>query len=152
MSYQTHLLTELTKSITPFLSSRHASPLSRPVPPSVIHHPPSAVPYHHGYASDRILRYWESNYSTRPALFDHNEDEREGTRQLQFETRLAQPQVSYLDTRQMNVALTHARSSLFILGNVPTLERSDENWRQIVQDAHSHQRMADVSRGIPHIA
>lgn len=51
----------------------------------------------------------------------------------------------------MNVALTRARSSLFILGNVPTLERSDENWRQIVQDARSRQRLVDVSRVTSHI-
>ena len=51
----------------------------------------------------------------------------------------------------MNVALTRARSSLFILGNVPTLERSDENWRQIAQDARSRQRLVDVSRETSHI-
>ncbi|KAG2039564.1 hypothetical protein BDR03DRAFT_1090501 [Suillus americanus] len=35
----------------------------------------------------------------------------------------------------MNIVITRARSSLFILGHAPTLERSDENWRKIVQDA-----------------
>lgn len=35
----------------------------------------------------------------------------------------------------MNVALTRAKSSLFIFGNGPTLERSDERWKIIVQDA-----------------
>ena len=52
----------------------------------------------------------------------------------------------------MNVALTRARSSLFILGNVATLERSDDNWRQIVQDARSRQRMVDVSQRAIYIA
>lgn len=39
------------------------------------------------------------------------------------------------DTRRMNVALTRAKSSLFIFGNGSTLERSDERWKIIVQDA-----------------
>ncbi|CAL1713074.1 unnamed protein product [Somion occarium] len=39
------------------------------------------------------------------------------------------------DIRRMNVALTRARSSLFILGHAATLERSDEYWRSIVADA-----------------
>ncbi|WVQ73855.1 hypothetical protein IAR50_003436 [Cryptococcus sp. DSM 104548] len=39
------------------------------------------------------------------------------------------------DVRRMNVALTRAKSSLFVFGNGPTLERSDNRWRIIVQDA-----------------
>ncbi len=39
------------------------------------------------------------------------------------------------DVRRMNVALTRAKSSLFVIGNGPTLERSDERWRTIVGDA-----------------
>jgi senataxin len=35
----------------------------------------------------------------------------------------------------MNVALTRAKSSLFVIGNGATLERSDANWRTIVGDA-----------------
>ncbi|WVW79753.1 hypothetical protein I302_101723 [Kwoniella bestiolae CBS 10118] len=39
------------------------------------------------------------------------------------------------DARRMNVALTRAKSSLFVFGNGPTLERSDERWKIIVGDA-----------------
>jgi len=49
-----------------------------------------------------------------------------------------------LDTRRMNVALTRAKSSLFILGNVKTLERSDEFWRQIVEDARNRSFLQPV--------
>jgi len=35
----------------------------------------------------------------------------------------------------MNVALTRAKSSVFILGNAGTLDRSDENWKKIVADS-----------------
>ena len=45
----------------------------------------------------------------------------------------------------MNVALTRAKSSLFILGNAPTLERSDGTWRQIVEDARSRSSLVDVT-------
>jgi len=44
----------------------------------------------------------------------------------------------------MNVALTRAKSSLFILGNAATLERSDETWRNIVQDSRARSSLIDV--------
>lgn len=44
----------------------------------------------------------------------------------------------------MNVALTRAKSSLFILGNAPTLERSDATWKSIVLDARSRSALFDV--------
>lgn len=46
----------------------------------------------------------------------------------------------------MNVALTRARSSLFILGHAPTLERSDVTWAQIVQDARFRSALQNVIR------
>ncbi|KAI0039679.1 hypothetical protein FA95DRAFT_993043 [Auriscalpium vulgare] len=51
------------------------------------------------------------------------------------------------DIRRMNVALTRAKSSLFVLGHCPTLERSDETWKQIVVDARARSCLveADVS-------
>ncbi|KAI9512406.1 AAA domain-containing protein, partial [Russula earlei] len=39
------------------------------------------------------------------------------------------------DYRRMNVALTRARASLFVLGHCPTLERSDKTWKEIISDA-----------------
>lgn len=44
----------------------------------------------------------------------------------------------------MNVALTRAKSSLFVLGNAPTLERSDNTWKQIVQNARSRLMFVNV--------
>jgi senataxin len=44
----------------------------------------------------------------------------------------------------MNVALTRAKSSLFVLGNAPTLERSDATWKDIVLDARSRSALFDV--------
>jgi senataxin len=49
------------------------------------------------------------------------------------------------DYRRMNVALTRSRSSLFILGHAPTLERSDPVWKQIVQNARERSCFFDVS-------
>ncbi|KAK0221815.1 SEN1 N terminal-domain-containing protein [Armillaria fumosa] len=39
------------------------------------------------------------------------------------------------DVRRMNVALTRAKSSVFIVGHAPTLERSNKFWTQIIVDA-----------------
>ncbi|WRT65451.1 uncharacterized protein IL334_002394 [Kwoniella shivajii] len=45
-------------------------------------------------------------------------------------------QIGFLrDVRRMNVALTRAKSSLFVFGNGPTLERSDDRWKIIIGDA-----------------
>ncbi|KAF8270773.1 SEN1 N terminal-domain-containing protein [Lactarius quietus] len=41
------------------------------------------------------------------------------------------------DVRRMNVALTRARASLFVLGHCPTLERSDSTWKDIISDARA---------------
>lgn len=44
----------------------------------------------------------------------------------------------------MNVALTRAKSSLFVLGNAATLERSDERWNTIVKDARERDLLVNV--------
>lgn len=49
------------------------------------------------------------------------------------------------DFRRMNVALTRAKSSLFVLGNAATLERSDAKWNSIVNDARDRNLLVDVS-------
>ncbi|KAF5385735.1 hypothetical protein D9757_005459 [Collybiopsis confluens] len=48
------------------------------------------------------------------------------------------------DIRRMNVAITRAKSSLFILGNAATLERSNNTWREIVGDAKSRSFFTEV--------
>ncbi|PFH53903.1 hypothetical protein AMATHDRAFT_705 [Amanita thiersii Skay4041] len=59
---------------------------------------------------------------------------------------LSQDTVGFLaeDLRRMNVALTRAKSSLFILGNVPTLERSNTTWAEIIADARSRSCLVDA--------
>ncbi|KAH8114513.1 SEN1 N terminal-domain-containing protein [Phellopilus nigrolimitatus] len=41
------------------------------------------------------------------------------------------------DIRRMNVAITRSKSSLFIVGHGPTLQRSNETWRDIIEDART---------------
>lgn len=48
------------------------------------------------------------------------------------------------DFRRMNVALTRAKSSLFVIGNAATLERSDAKWKTIVGDARDRGLLIDV--------
>ncbi len=45
----------------------------------------------------------------------------------------------------MNVALTRARASLFVLGHCPTLERSDGTWKDIISDARVRTCLIEVS-------
>lgn len=49
------------------------------------------------------------------------------------------------DMRRMNVALTRSKSSLYILGHAPTLERSNHVWQRIVKDARDRDCFIDVS-------
>jgi senataxin len=50
-----------------------------------------------------------------------------------------------VDVRRMNVALTRARASLFVLGHCPTLERSDKTWKDIIADARERGCLVEVS-------
>lgn len=49
----------------------------------------------------------------------------------------------------MNVALTRAKSSLFVIGNGPTLETCDDRWKTIVGDARDRGFFIDVSASLP---
>ncbi|KAJ6619425.1 AAA domain-containing protein [Mycena sp. CBHHK59/15] len=48
------------------------------------------------------------------------------------------------DVRRINVALTRSKSSLFILGNAPTLSRSNEIWSTIISDARSRASLVEA--------
>ncbi len=48
--------------------------------------------------------------------------------------------------RRMNVALTRAKSSVFLVGNTPTLERSDATWKLIISDARERGLLVDAVR------
>ncbi|KAK0487479.1 SEN1 N terminal-domain-containing protein [Armillaria novae-zelandiae] len=48
------------------------------------------------------------------------------------------------DVRRMNVALTRAKSSVFIVGHAPTLERSNKFWTQIIVDARERSCLVDA--------
>ncbi|GAA98737.1 uncharacterized protein L969DRAFT_14904 [Mixia osmundae IAM 14324] len=48
------------------------------------------------------------------------------------------------DARRMNVALTRAKSSLFILGHAPTL-RTDPTWRRLIENAQARAMYREVT-------
>jgi senataxin len=56
--------------------------------------------------------------------------------------------LAIVDVRRMNVALTRARASLFVLGHCPTLERSDRTWKDIICDARERGFLIEVSTTI----
>ena len=50
------------------------------------------------------------------------------------------------DARRMNVALTRAQSSLFIIGSASTLSRADKNWDIIVNDAKERGLLESIDK------
>ncbi|KAH7102537.1 SEN1 N terminal-domain-containing protein [Auriculariales sp. MPI-PUGE-AT-0066] len=50
------------------------------------------------------------------------------------------------DQRRLNVSITRSRSSLFILGHADTLQRSDDTWKTIVEDARTRAVLLNVDR------
>jgi senataxin len=52
------------------------------------------------------------------------------------------------DERRMNVALTRSRSSLFILGHAATLERCNQTWKTVVEDARTRGYLIKVSQAV----
>ena len=50
------------------------------------------------------------------------------------------------DRRRINVGITRSRCSLYIVGNAPTLQRCNETWKAIIDDAQSRSCLVDVVR------
>ncbi|KAG9092848.1 DEAD-box type RNA helicase [Ceratobasidium sp. 370] len=50
------------------------------------------------------------------------------------------------DERRMNVAITRSRSSLFVLGHAATLERCNQTWKTIVEDARTRGHLVKCPR------
>ncbi len=52
------------------------------------------------------------------------------------------------DERRMNVALTRAKSSLFVFGNAQTLERCNDKWKTIVGNARQRGFFVEVGSAV----
>lgn len=49
-----------------------------------------------------------------------------------------------IDVRRINVGITRSRSSLYIVGHAQTLERSNNTWKEIVEEARSRSCLVEV--------
>lgn len=46
----------------------------------------------------------------------------------------------------MNVAITRSRCSLYVVGHAPTLQRCNETWNAIIEDARSRSCLVELVR------